>query len=167
MIAVNLPVGDIISKGLNLKEIDVRRLVEGLYEKAFSGYLVATLYGFDGVEEGILLFKDGALIAAIYEYELYGITVFGDSAVPHVFNSYAADFIVADIVALSNQQVDLVTAFNDKSKLQKPVQKGDVSRLMAKTFSKELARSVLTHIVSSTEDKAGIFKKLGLAGLGE
>ncbi len=107
------------------------------------------------------------MIAAIYEYEFYGITVFGDSAIPHVFNSYAADFIIADIVTLSNQQVDLVTAFNDKAKLQKPIQKSDIAKLMPKSFSKEFARSVLAHIVNSTDDKSNIFKKLGLAGLGE
>jgi hypothetical protein len=164
---MNLPVGDIIGRGINLKEVDIRKLIEGFYDKGFSGYLVASLYGFDSVEEGVLLFKDGLLIAAIYEYEFYGITIFGDVALPHIFNSFAADFIVADIVSLSNQQIDLVTAFNDKAKLNKVLQKGDVGRLMVKAFSKDLAKSVLSNLVSSAEDKAEIFKKLGLAGLGE
>jgi len=164
---MNLPVGDIIGKGINLRKVDVRKLIEGFYDKGFSGYIVASLYGFDAIEEGVLLFKDGLPIAAIYEYEFYGVTIFGDAALPHIFNSFAADFIVADIVSLSNQQIDLVTAFNDKAKLGKVVQKSDVVRLMVKGFSRDLAKSVLSNVVSSVEDKSDIFKKLGLAGLSE
>lgn len=164
---MNLPVGDIISQGLNLREIDVKKLIEGLYEKAFSGYLVATLYGFDGVEESVMIFKEGGFIAAIYEYELYGITVFGDSAVPHIFNSFAVEHIVADIVSLSNQQVDLITAFNDKAKLAKIVQKQDIAKMVPKGFSAELARSMLNELVKQEDDKSNVFKKLGLSGLGD
>ncbi len=164
---MNMPVGEVISRNLNLREMDLRRLLEGFFDNKFSGYMVNTADGYDGLEEGILIFREGTLLAALYEYDLHGITVFGDSALAHVFNSFAAVYVVADIVSLTNQQVDLVTAFNDKSKLQKNVSKGDIGRLIPKVYSAEYARGVLTDVVKKEESKVDIFKKLGLSGLGE
>ncbi len=164
---MNLPVGEIISKGVSMREIDVRKLLEGFYEKEFSGYLIVTLEGFDGIEEGVLLFKGGSLDAAFYEYDLHGVTVFADAAVPHVFNSLAAPYVVGDIVSLSDQQVDLITAFNEKSKLARAVQKGDIQRLIPKAYSAEFAKSVLSQYVKKEESKKEIFKKFGLSSLGE
>ncbi len=164
---MNLPVGENITRGLNLKEIDVRRLIEGLFEKGFSGYIVSTLEGFDGIEEGVLIFREGVLAASLYEYDLHDITVFGDSAVAQVFNSFAAEYVVADLIMLTEQQVDLVTAFNDKSKLQRPVSKNDVARLLPKVFSQQFAKDVLKHVQGDEESKSDVFKKLGLSGLGD
>lgn len=164
---MNLPVGEVISRGLNLREMDVKRLIEGFYDKRFSGYLVSTSEGYDGIEEGVLIFKEGAMLSVLYEYDLHGITVFGDSALPHVFNSFVAEFVVGDIVSLSNQQVDLVTAFNDKSKLAKAVARNEVGRLIPRVYSVEYARNVLRELVKKDESKADIFKKLGLSGLGD
>ncbi|HLC79322.1 MAG TPA: DUF2226 domain-containing protein [archaeon] len=164
---MNLPVGEVISRGLNLREMDVKRLVEGFYDKGFSGYVVITLEGYDGLEEGVLIFKEGGMLAAMYEYDLHGFTVFGDQALPQVFNSFAAEYVVGDIVSLSNQQVDLVTAFNDKSKLLRVVNKSDIGRLIPKIYSAEFAKSVLREVVKKDESKSDLFKKLGLSGLGE
>ena len=164
---MNLPVGEVVSRDLILREMDIRRLVEGFFDKKFSGYIIDTCEGYDGIEEGVLIFKDGELIASLFEYEFHGITVFGDTAIPHVFNSFAAVYVVADIVSLSNQQVDLVTAFNDKSKLLKPVSRGEIGRLIPKVYSGEYAKAVLTNVVKKEETKVDIFKKLGLSGLGE
>ena len=164
---MNLPVGEVITRGVNLNEIDIRRLLEGFYDKNFSGYLVVSLEGFDGIEEGLLLFKGGSIVAAFYEYDLYGITVFGDSAIKHVFNSFAAEYVVGDVISLSNQQVDLVTAFNDKSKVSESIPKNQVAKLIPKIFSHELAKGVLSEIVKESESKKDIFKKLGLSKLGQ
>lgn len=164
---MNLPVGDIISKGVNIREIDARKLIEGFYDKNFSGYIIATLEGFDGLEEGVLLFKEGFLAAALYEYDLYGVTVFGDGAVLHFFNALGAQYIVGDIVSLTNQQVDLITAFNDKSRLSRLVSKNDVSRLVPRAYSTELAKGVLSQFVKKEDSKKDIFKKFGLSSLGE
>ncbi len=164
---VNLPVGEVLSQGVDFNGVDARKLVESFYEKKFSGYLVMTLQGVKGVEEGILLFKEGSLVAAFYEYCLPGITVFGDASVPHVFNSFAGEFVAADIVSLSNQQVDLVTAFNDKSKLNKPVSKGDIPKMIPKVYSTKFAEGVLSQVDPGNSSKKDLFKKLGLSGLGD
>ncbi|VVC00594.1 Uncharacterised protein [uncultured archaeon] len=164
---MNLPVGDLISRGVNLREIDIKKLIDGFYEKSFSGYLIVTLEGFDGIEEGVLIFKEGTLNAAFYEYDLYGITVFGDSAIPHIFNSLVAPYLIGDIIALSDQQVDLIAAFNEKSRLAKPVQRNDVARLIPKSYSTDLAKSMLGQYLKKEDSKKEIFKKFGLTSLGE
>ena len=163
---MNLPIGEVISRGINLRDIDSKRLVESFYDKAFSGYLINSVEGFDGMEEGVLLFKEGIIVASLYEYDFYGITVFGDSAVPQVFNSFAANFVVADVVSLTNQQVDLVTAFNDKSKVEVGVPKNSIVRLIPKKYSEEFAKKTLNEVVKKSESKKDVFKKLGLGGLG-
>ena len=164
---MNLPIGEMLSRGVNFKEVDGKKLVEGFFDKKFSGYLVVTLEGIDGIEEGIILFKEGRIVGAFYDYDLEGITVFGDTSIPHVFNSFAAEHVVADIVSLSNQQVDLVTAFNDKSKLEKPINRGQIRKLIPKVFSNQPAQSVLSEISSEKDSRKDIFKKLGLTGLGD
>jgi len=163
---MNLPIGEVISRGVNLKEIDVIRLISGLVKKKFSGYIVATLEGVKGLEEGILIFKSGVLTAAFYEYSLFGITVFGDSALPHVFNSFAGEYLIGDIVSLSNQQADLVTAFHDKAKVEGVVSEKEISRLIPRVFSEKFSQSVLNKVVESKETKDDVFKKLGLSKLG-
>lgn len=162
---MNLPVGEIISQGLNLKEIDTKKLLEGFCEKSFSGYFIATLNGVSGIEEGALIFKDGRIVASFYEYGMYKVTIFGNESLEHVFNSFAAEYCIADVVSLSNQQVDLVTAFNDKAKLETPLQKGDIGKMVQKSFSKELGQKVANESIEKN-DKAEIYKKLGLSELG-
>ncbi|HZX19891.1 MAG TPA: hypothetical protein VFF13_02665 [archaeon] len=164
---MNLPVGEVISQGVNFREIDSQRLVESFFDKKFSGYIVMTLQGFNGLEEGILLFKEGFLVGSIYEYDLQGLTVFGDSSIEHVFNAFAAEYVSADIVSLSNQQVDLVTAFNDKAKLHKVISKKDIGRSIPKVFSPQQAELVLKDFLGKKDSKKDIFKKLGLSSLGD
>ena len=164
---MNLPIGEMLSQGVNFKEVDGKKLVESFFDKKFSGYLVVTIEGVNGIEEGIILFKEGRIAGAFYDYDLAGITVFGDTSIPHVFNSFAAENVVADIVSLSNQQVDLVTAFNDKAKLEKPINKGQIRKLIPKVFSAQLAQSVLSGVSPEKDSKKDIFKKLGLTSLGE
>ncbi|MAG18136.1 MAG: hypothetical protein CL944_01540 [Candidatus Diapherotrites archaeon] len=164
---MNLPVGEVISQGVNFKEVDSKRLVQSLYEKNFSGYVIVAVEGYDGLEEGMLLFKQGKMVGAYHEYDLHGITVFGDDSITHVFNSFAAEYVVGDLVSLSNQQVDLVTAFNDKTKLEAPISKADIQKLIPKVYSSELAKNILSEVVQEKDNRKDVFKKLGLSGLGD
>ncbi|AJF60815.1 MAG: hypothetical protein J4224_01280 [Candidatus Diapherotrites archaeon] len=162
---MNLPVGDIIKQGIKLKEFD-SRIIESFYDKEFSGYLVASIEGYAGIEEGALLFKKGLLIGAFYEYLNYGITVHGNQAVQQVFNSLAAEYGVIDVISLTNQQADLITAFNDKIKLTVNVGKKDVRKLSRSFYSNEFAEKVLSKVLEKHESRKNVFKKLGLTDLG-
>ncbi len=164
---MNLPVGEAVKQSVALKDFNYRKEIEGFFNSGFSGYLVTTVEGFDGIEEGVLLFKEATLVGALYEYTNYGITVFGDIALPQVLNGLVADYGVVDVYRLTNQQVDLVTAFNDKVKLSRTVGKRDITKYFKKKFSSEYAEKTLSDVLKKYESRESIFKKLGLSGLKE
>ncbi len=163
---MNLPVGEVKEEGLHLSEFNARAKVEALAESSFSGYVAATIEGYAGLEEGVLLFKKGQMVASAYEYLKYGITVFGDAALPQFFNALAAKFGAVDVVALTAQQADLITAFNDKMRLTGSFGSKDVPRLVAKAYTPEYARQVLSEVLRAGETKQEILKRLGLGSLG-
>jgi hypothetical protein len=87
-------------------------------------------------------------------------------ALPHVMNGYLVENGVLDIMELSTQQVDLVTAFNAKLKLSKPLLKG-----MFKPLVKDRYDPVLSQVIINAQNpsqpvsKESLFKKFGLAGI--
>ncbi len=164
---MNLPVGEAIEQGIRLPDFDEKATLEMLADKMFSGYVVVTVEGFKGVEEGLLLIKKGAIVGALYEYTKHEITVLGDSALPQAFNAFAAKNGIAEIYSLSNQQVDLVTAFNDKIKTAQEIGKRSLGKYLAKKYDISFAEKTLEGVVSEHESKKDVFKRLGLSGLGE
>ncbi len=164
---MNLPVGEIVEQGLDLSELAVRELLESFVGRGFSGYIVNTVSGHSGVEEGLLLFRQGVLAGSFFEYMSNGSTFFGDYSLQHVFNSFAAEKGVVDIVSLSMQQVDLITAFNEKLKVSVEFSKKTFSKYFVKTYSTEFALQAMDSDKESKPDTKSIFKKLGLADLGE
>ena len=85
---MNLPVSEVIEQGTKTIDFNYRKKAEGLMLKEFSGYIVSTTDGFDGIEEGVLILRKGYIVAALYEILNYGITVFGDSSIKHIANSF-------------------------------------------------------------------------------
>jgi len=164
---MNLPVGEAIEQGIKLSEFDEKATLEMLTGKMFSGYVIVTIEGFKGLEEGVLLLKKGNIVGAMYEYMKHEITVLGDPSVSRVFNAFAAKDGIAEIYSLSTQQVDLVTAFNDKIKTSKEIGKRDISRYLIKSYDTTFAEKTLAEVVSEQESKKDVFKRLGLAGLGD
>jgi len=163
---MNLPIGEAVERNLNLREFDARGTVTGLFDRLFSGYLVVTIDGFGGMEEGVLLFKKGVLLGSIYEYTNYDIVVFGEPAMVQSINAMSAQYGVVDVYSLSNQQVDLVTAFNDRVKISRAIQKRELSGLFGREFSDQYARQVLSGVLKEHESRETVFKKLGLSRLG-
>jgi hypothetical protein len=163
---MNLPVSEIVEQGKVTGEFKYKEITESSMEKEFSGYFIVTTDGFDGIEEGVLIFRRGYLVACLYEILNYGITVFGDTALRHALNSFLNPKGIVDIYGLTNQQVDLVAAFNDKIKLKRPVTKREVQRLYPGKFSAEMSKGLLKEVVSKRETKESLLKRLGLGNLG-
>lgn len=163
---MNLPIGEPVAEQVSLREFDAQGIINSLFERAFSGYVVVTIDGFDGMEEGVLIFKKGLLVASFYEYLNYDITVFGEPALVQAFNAFAAEFGAVDIYNLSNQQIELVTAFNDKIALPKPLLKNEAGRMYVKDFTDQYAKQVLSEVLKTHESRESVFKKFGLSGLG-
>lgn len=164
---MNLPSGNIAKQGVSLKETDLRKEIKDLSDKNFSGYIAVTLEGFDGVEEGILLFKKGFGVAAIYEYTKYGVTVLGDFALAQFFNGSASSYAVMDVIELTSSQIDMSIAFNEKIKISVPMNAKAVEKLYKKKFEDKYAKNTLEQALSKykKESKEDLFKKFGLAEL--
>ncbi len=163
---MNLPTGVVKVSSRNVRSFEAKRELDELSQSNFSGYVIESLFGLFGLEESCLLFKNGAGTGAIYEY--YGIktTLQGDEAVLHVLNAFSAEHGVLDLVELTSQQADLVTAFNAKLKLSKPIQKGQFRGLVKEQFDSSLGQGVAKQAKPEAEaTKESLFKRFGLAGI--
>lgn len=163
---MNLPSGNIAKQGLALKENDLKKTVQGLMEERFSGYLVLAIEGFDGFEEATLLFKKGFGVACVYEYLKFDITVISDLALAHCFNAAGASYGIIDIIQLSDLQVDMSIAFDEKIKLSTAFDKRGLDRFSVGKFDDSFAQKTLEEAVSSKQQhefsKKDLFKKFGL-----
>lgn len=131
----------------------------------FNGYIVITIEGYAGIEEGVFLFKAGNIIGALYEYTNFDIMVYGDFALQQAFNAAAADFAVFDLCELSKQQVDLIVAFNEKIQIQQAIQQKDAGRYFRQKYDSGFAQKTLHEVVKKEESRYDIFKKIGITDI--
>lgn len=162
---MNLPAGVTRTLGKSAKSFDPKKELDDLSASSFSGYVVESLFGELGVEESALVFRQGQALGCVYEYYALHQTLLGDDALAHVLNGYSSDHGVIDIVDLSVQQVDLVTAFNAGLKLSKPLSRGQFKPLVKDAFDATLVRRVGPAKVADSLSKESLFKKFGLAGI--
>jgi len=163
---MNLPSGNVLKQGLILKENDAKKLVAGLIEEKFSGYVALTIEGFDGLEEGTLLFKRGFGVACIFEYLKFDLTVISDLALAHFFNAAGASFGIIDAVQLSDLQVDMSIAFDEKIKLSTALDKKALDKFSISKFDNSFAEKTLQEAISlkgqKETSKKELFKRFGL-----
>jgi hypothetical protein len=162
---MRLPSGEVLRQAVNLKKIDFIQTLKDLSSKGFSGYVILLIEGFNGLEEGVLVFKNGEINASFYEYLKFGVTVFGDYALPQVFNASVADFGVMDVISLSGAQVDLITAFQEKSIVRKRIKIDELKKFAGKKFNNVYAKKILEKVLKKTEKSTDLFKKFGLTEL--
>ena len=162
---MNLPVGNVIKEGVNLKDVKFKNIISTLIKESFTGYIILTVEGYSGIEEGMLLFRKGNMIGSIFDYSKFEVTVYGDSASEHVFNASQAGFGLFDICALSIQQVDLVTAFNEKVKLDTHITTKNLNKFISSKYDEKYAKKVLAKALTKEETKYDVFKKLGLTDI--
>ena len=158
---MNLPVGQILQGAVELPKANLKAELVKMYEAQLSGYVALTIEGVAGIEEGILLFRYGVPIGCFYHYMKFNSEIFGNSAIKHFFNAATAKYGVYDIVSLTAQQAELVTAFNVKARINS-FRKAEIESLWPKQFSASLAEEVLAAQNPKEQTKYDIFKKLGL-----
>lgn len=162
---MDLPVGSPVEEGLKSSQVDFEKYLNALVSKQFSGYVVITIEGYSGMEEGILFLKKGAISGAFFEYNRFGIEVFGDSALEQFFNAIKALHGIIDIFALTPQQIDLITAFHDKVLLLKPFNAKNLNKLIPSKYDTSFAQKTLSQILRNEDSKYDVLKKLGLSEL--
>ncbi len=162
---MKLPPGNAVEQGLQVKKTNFTEKTRSLMENEFSGYVALTIEGFEGMEEAILILKSGSLLAASYSYLNFDVTVYGDYALPQVVNAASAEHGIMDIVALSASQVDLITAFQEKSILRKVSSLKDLEKMTRKNFTDAYAGKVLEKVREKSPGKDDVLKKFGLSGI--
>ena len=109
-----LPPGQSVKTGIDLAGLDFQGLLKELARKSFTGYLALMVRGTGGLEEGTLIYDSGRIVACTYEYLRHDKLLFGSDAFPRIGNASAAKKGAVDIFQLSQDQVKLIAAFNDK-----------------------------------------------------
>ncbi|MCX6803904.1 MAG: hypothetical protein NTY48_05030 [Candidatus Diapherotrites archaeon] len=133
---MNFPVGEVPDRGD--VPLDIVAKVGELSSMRFNGYLVIAVRG-QFVEEGILFFREGEIIACIVECLAIEKTFKGKDALEFFFNQ-TKGFGYFQCVSLSKSQVDLVTAFDEKLLLGSKIDLKDIPKLLPSAFSPKFYR---------------------------
>lgn len=161
---MDLPLGTSLRSGIKTGETDLLQVLVNMITKGFSGYVISTVEGTSGIEQGMLLFKKGEVNGAYYEFISQGIEVSGDSAVRLVLNSFLAKNGVIDINALTIQQIDLITAFQEKMLISENINTKKLNKIYPEKFDQKLTEKY-TKKESSETSRFEIFKQAGLLGV--
>ena len=160
--ALNIPAGKAIETRLELSKSDFPQRAKKLMDQGFTGYIALTIDGYAGIEEGMLFFRKGSLVASTYHYDKFDMTIFGDFAAKQVLNASKAEFGVVGISELSMPQMELIVAFNEKISLTREISPKDLNKLLPAVYVSDYSQQVLSDVLKSSESKYGLFKKLGL-----
>ncbi len=157
---MDLPSGEKIEQGIVLKTLKLEKTLTDLAQTKFSGYLALTIDSSTGIEEGAVLFREGKIIAAVYEYGQVKLIHYGETAFQEFMNALHAPHGVLDIYQLSKQQAELIVAFNEKMKAEHEVK--DLKNLLAAKFSNQYSQQALIQAPGAYQSKIAVMKKLGL-----
>jgi hypothetical protein len=162
---MNIPVGQLVEENTPLKGTNLAKKLSSLMLNGFTGYLVLTIEGRSGIEEGLALLKGGFIVGAIYEYVKFDSSFYGNDALQQLMNSSLAEYGVIDVGSLSKQQVELIIAFNEKIELAKPIEAKQIEKIVPKRYDAKVAEKALGKELKKKESKFDVFKKLGLGGV--
>ncbi|MCX8189636.1 MAG: DUF2226 domain-containing protein [Candidatus Diapherotrites archaeon] len=157
---MELPLGTPYQEHLKTTEVDMLKGINDLMQKAFTGYIVVTIQGIDGMEEGAILFRNGIIVGAGYEFMKSGTTIDGTDAFEIVLNAFKAKAGIIDIYSLSLQHMDLVIAFHEKMLIKAKIDPKTLQKLYPKEFSDRFAKAVIKQ--QEEQSKYDVFKKIGL-----
>lgn len=159
---MEFPAGEKIEEGLNINKVNPEELFKSFKDSEFSGYIVLTVYGYAGIEEGLLLFQKGTIVGALFSYDTSNQSIEGEEALVRILNAFKAKYGVLDINSLSKQQVELTITFKDVMKV-KEYQLKDLAKLMPKTYSTQYSEKGIKE--SDEKSRYDILKKMGLLGI--
>lgn len=162
---MDLPLGMPLQQNLKTANADMLNIMLELMGKQFTGYIIVTINGFDGIEEGAILFRKGAIIGAGYEFMKYGVTIEGNNAFEIVLNAFRAKHGIIDIYSLTTQHMDLLTAFHEKMLMSLQIEPKNLKKIYPKEFSDKYAKEVIKQQKEVT--KYDLFRKAGIAGITE
>jgi len=161
---LNFPVGETVESLVELARFGADRVLE-LQARKFSGYVVVTLDGVSGIEEGLLFLMDGRVVGCAYSLDAAELAVYGRNALALFFNGLAARHGIVDLCGLSRQQLELILALEEKIACDEPL--GGMRSLKVAAYSPEPVRKLLPHGAGSQKKytKNDLFKRIELTDL--
>ncbi len=162
---MDIPVGKIVESCFELKNFSFSKRVQELSDRGFSGYIVLTVEGCVGFEEGLILLRQGEIIGCVFDFLKIGEMYYGDDALRLLLNSSKSNYGVADIIELSRQQAELVLAFNDRMAFSKSVNAKDLSKLTPSNYEVSLVKLFVGEKIKIEESRFDVIKRFGLKGL--
>ena len=114
---MNLPSSKPFKTSLTLKQSTIQNSFSELITLKFTGYVALMNKSVKGLEEGILILKNGLITGCAYDFLNYNKTIYGDKALELFSNSCLNKEQLIDIYFLDLDQVDLVLAFNQAIKV--------------------------------------------------
>ncbi|MFH1106609.1 MAG: DUF2226 domain-containing protein [Candidatus Micrarchaeota archaeon] len=158
---VSLPAGNAVKTGIDVAAIDFFSLLAELKAKVFNGYMCITVQGTGGLEDGSLVFDNGKIVASFFDYLRYDKRLLGEAALVRVFNASQARTGVIDIYQLTNEQVQLILAFNENA-ICIPSER-DLVRFKSQPFSDEYEGQLAAF--EPGENKSELLKKYKLGDM--
>ncbi len=157
---MQLPRGRPLREALPLEKTDMPKLFYELELKKFNGYVAAMIRGKDNFEEGIIVFIDGRVISASYEYLSFEKEFFGVAAMKRFANMCRNESGVYDIIQLAKELCSLISRLNPESELKYSHEKlrDDVKGVFDYSLEQE-AR------VAKTISKEDVLKKLKITDI--
>ena len=162
---MNIPVGRVEEKHLRFSDTDPFDKLKQLMESEFDGYLVATVEGISGMEEGLLMLRKKLIVGAVFDALRLNKQLYGVEALRLTFNLLKAKKGIFDVNKLSKQQIDLIMAFNEKMRLAKEVDKSMLSKLKPSSYRESLVSKELAVDFNAPDTKHNLLKKLGLGSI--
>ncbi|PIU02611.1 MAG: hypothetical protein COT55_02595 [Candidatus Diapherotrites archaeon CG09_land_8_20_14_0_10_32_12] len=161
---MNIPTGERVAENISTAKVDVRKVISDLENKKFSGYISVTNNNGFGFEDGALFFKLGNVIGSVHTFLFYDKSVYGDESAALFFNSFASKSGCFDVFRLTSEQMELIVTFNDKILF-----KSQNNQKLFDNYVKEYKASLVEKYIdrsSSSKDKYGLLKEIGLGNIG-
>jgi len=130
-VVMNFPVGTVVFKGSSPYKLE--EIAANAIGKKFNGYIIQSISA-HFIEEGVLFFRDGEMVACVAECLALSKSFKGKEALDFFLNQTKGKGFF-QVVDLSRSQVDLVTAFDEKLLLGEKLALKDLPKLIPVTFS--------------------------------
>jgi len=162
---MNIPIGKIEEAQIRFSDKKPLEKTTELMQSGFDGYLVATIEGVSGLEEGLLMVKGQEVVGVVFDAMRVHKQLHGLNALRLVLHIFKARQGIFDVNRLSRQQIDLIMAFNEKIRLPKAVGLELLSKLAPKAYDSAFVSKELAIDPQATESRGNLLKKMGLGSI--
>jgi len=159
---MKVPTGEPVERGRKVQKISPKHTIQTLIENDFTGYNTITIHGETGLEEGVIVYKDGYIIGAEYIYFKYNKTYIAEEGLERALNALNSKNGIMDTYKLSSHQLQLAKTMNEENMLQEPIGKEELE--VPTTFNKEYEEQLMKKETKELT-QSELLKKYGLTQL--